>query len=204
MELSSSTSAKRKPKDASTRGRGGGNRGGRTPNNNDRQTGPPKQSKDADGINNYDQSSDGKLTLDHKGKPLCNYCGISNHSRTACRARLRDVDNGVIRQTHPNKGKFGLGNRGRQDLQQKITNAADQWGDPWATQQTPQRSQGMQWNQILQFKNQILKCLFQYVHQWRRKTKNRRYQRQVQFLIWKFLVQCKGQEKPPVFLRGGP
>ena len=145
MELSSSTSAKRKPKDASTRGRGGGNRGGRTPNNNDRQTGPPKQSKDADGINNYDQSSDGKLTLDHKGKPLCNYCGISNHSRTACRARLRDVDNGVIRQTHPNKGKFGLGNRGRQDLQQKITNAADQWGDPWATQQTPQRSQGMQW-----------------------------------------------------------
>ena len=38
MELSSSTSTKRKPKDAATRGRGGGNRGGRTPNNNDRNT----------------------------------------------------------------------------------------------------------------------------------------------------------------------
>ena len=152
MELSSSTSTKRKPKDAATRGRGGGNRGGRTPNNNDRntsidhrQTGTPKQSKDADGINNYDQSSDGKLTLDHKGRPLCNYCGIANHLRSNCRARLRDVENGMIRQSHPNKGKFNSGNRGRQDPQQKIANTADQWGDPWGTQPSPQGNQGMQW-----------------------------------------------------------
>ena len=152
MELSSSTSTKRKPKDAATRGRGGGNRGGRTPNNNDRntpidhrQTVTPKQSKDADGINNYDQSSDGKLTLDHKGRPLCNYCGIANHPRTNCRARLRDVENGMIRQSHPNKGKFNSGNRGRQDPQPKMANAADQWGDPWGTQPTPQGAQGAQW-----------------------------------------------------------
>ena len=152
MELSSSTSAKRKPKDASTRGRGGGNRGGRTPNNNDRnpsidhrQTGTPKQSKDADGINNYDQSSDGKLTLDNKGRPLCNYCGIANHLRSNCRIRLRDAENGMIRQSHPNKGKFNSGNRGRQDPQQKIANAADQWGDPWGAQSTPQGNQGVQW-----------------------------------------------------------
>ena len=51
----------------------------------------------------------------------------------------------MIRQSHPSKGKFGSGNRGRQDLQPKIANAADQWGDPWVTQQTPQRGQGMQW-----------------------------------------------------------
>ena len=152
MELSSSTSTKRKPKDGATRGRGGGNRGGRTQNNNDRnpsidhrQTGTPKQSKDADGINNYDQSSDGKLTLDHKGRPLCNYCGIANHLRSNCRIRLRDAENGMIRQSHPNKGKFNSGNRGRQDPQQKIANAADQWGDPWGAQSTPQGNQGVQW-----------------------------------------------------------
>ena len=152
MELSSSTSTKRKPKDAATRGRGGGNRGGRTPNNNDRntsidhrQTGTPKQSKDADGINNYDQSSDGKVTLDHKGRPLCNYCGIANHLRTDCRARLWDVENGLIRRFHPNKGKLNSGNRGRQDPQQKIANTADQWGDPWGTQPSPHGSHSMQW-----------------------------------------------------------
>ena len=51
----------------------------------------------------------------------------------------------MIRQSHPNKGKFNSGNRGRQDPQPKIANAADQWGDPWGTQPTTQGGQGTQW-----------------------------------------------------------
>lgn len=148
LESSSSTSTKRKPKDTSTRGRGGGNRGGRNQNNNGRnpstdqgQPGLPKQSKDADGLNNYDQSSDGKLTINHKGNPLCNYCGIAGHPRSACRARLRDVERGIIRTSHPHKGTFS-GNRGRQDSQVKMVNTAGPWGETWPS---PQEGQGAQW-----------------------------------------------------------
>ena len=76
---------------------------------------------------------------------MCNYCGIPNHSRAACRARLRDVDKGITRQSHPAKGTFTSGNKGRQDPQSKIVNTADQWGDTWMAPQTPQRGQGIQW-----------------------------------------------------------
>ena len=148
LESSSSTSTKRKPKDTPTRGRGGGNRGGRNQNNNGRnpstdqgQPGLPKQSKDTDGWNNYDQSSDGKLTLNHKGNPLCNYCGIANHPRSACRTRQRDIEKGTIRTYHPQKGTLSS-YRGRQDSQPKTVNTADPWGDTYSS---PQGGQGAQW-----------------------------------------------------------
>ena len=89
-------------------GRGGGARGGKTPNNNGKNPpknsgpmGAKKQSKDAEGIYNFLQSSDGKVSLNHRGHPMCYYCGIPSHQRTECRLRLRDVDNGIKRPFHP-------------------------------------------------------------------------------------------------------
>ena len=111
------------------------NRGGRTPNNggdpsiDQGQPRPFKQSKDAFGLNNYDQSNDGKLTRGYKGNPVCNYCGIANHPSSACRVRLRDLEKGIIRQYHPDKGNFGSHHRWRQDPQSKIVNTTDQRED---------------------------------------------------------------------------
>ena len=67
----------------------------------------------------------------HRGHPLCNYCGIPSHQRSACRLRLRDVENGIKRNTHPARGSLPSGNQIRRDAQAKIVNAADQWGNPW-------------------------------------------------------------------------
>ena len=51
-----------------------------------------KQTKDAEGIHNFQQTNDGKVILNHRGHPLCFYCGIPSHQRSACRLRLRDVE----------------------------------------------------------------------------------------------------------------
>ena len=106
-----------------------------------------KQSRDADGINNYQQTDNGKLITNHRGHPLCNYCGIPSHQRSACRLRLRDVENGIKRNTHPARGSLPSGNQIRRDAQAKIVNAADQWGNPWIGTPTPNpQNQGPQWS----------------------------------------------------------
>ena len=126
MQLVKTTSAE--PKDTFKKG-------GRTPNNggdapiDQGQPQPLEQSRDAFGFNNYDQSDEGRLTRGHKGGLVCNYCGITNHPSSACRTRLRDLEKGIIRQQHPDKGSFGLHpTRGRDSLS-KIVNAIKQRED---------------------------------------------------------------------------
>ena len=153
LELTSSTTGNRGTKNGSTRGRGGGARGGKTPNNNgktplkdQRPVRSVEQSRDADGIHNYQQSADGKLVINHRGHPLCNYCGIPSHERAVCRHRLRDVKNGLVRNVHPARGNIPSGNQARKEIQSKIASSADQWGDQWMQPHIPPPgSQGPQW-----------------------------------------------------------
>ena len=115
QEQTSSTSGDRGSRGNSNRGRGGGARGGRTPNNtgktppkNQAPVGSKKQTKDAEGIYNFLQSSDGKVALNHRGHPMCYYCGIPSHQRSECRIRLKDLDNGIKRPFHPARGNLPI------------------------------------------------------------------------------------------------
>jgi hypothetical protein len=135
------------------RGRGGGARGGKIPNNLGRA--PPKnsgpggtkkqsQSKDAENIYNFMPAKDGTMLLNHRGHPMCYYCGIPSHQRFECRLRLRDVDNGIKRHFHPARGNLPSGNQLRKEALMQVSNAADQWGNPYAGLPTSQ-PQGPQW-----------------------------------------------------------
>ena len=75
---------------------------------------------------------------------MCYYCGIPSHQRTECRLRLRDVDNGIKRPFHPARGNLPSGNQLRKEAQLQISNAADQWGNPWSGALSIQ-TQGPQW-----------------------------------------------------------
>ena len=56
-----------------------------------------------------------------KGHPLCNYCGVPSHQRAACRLRIKDVENGIKRNTHAARGTLPSGNQIRRDAKTKLT-----------------------------------------------------------------------------------
>jgi hypothetical protein len=76
-------------RNGATRGRGGA-RGRDATGRNPNQTRGITQSKDAEGYNQYQQGQDGKILLNEKGHPRCNYCGIPSHRRDACRIKQKD------------------------------------------------------------------------------------------------------------------
>ena len=121
---SSSTSDNQGHRGGNSRGRGGGLRGRGYNNNGKNPSGRGvAQFKDSEGINQYQQGQDGKMLLNERGHPCCNYCGISRHTRSICRHRLRDVENGIKRNFHPNRGKMSSNNQLRKANQ--TTESAD-------------------------------------------------------------------------------
>ena len=62
------------------------------------------QTRDPQGINNFHQDPNGKLTTTDSGSPQCNYCKLPNHSRQRCTFRLKDLDYNIDRRSHPRKG----------------------------------------------------------------------------------------------------
>ena len=62
------------------------------------------QSRDHQGVNNFHQDPNGKLTTRDSGKPHCNYCKLPYHSRQRCAFCLKDLENNIDRQVHPRKG----------------------------------------------------------------------------------------------------
>ena len=151
QEYTSSIYGDRGSRGGSNRGRGGGGRGGRNPNINGKnlprnQTplGTKKQTKDAEGFYNYIQSNDGKVALNHKGHPMCYYCGIPSHQRSECRLRLQELDNGIKRPFHPSRGSLPSGNQLRKEAQNQLSNTADLYGNPWSGAPATQ-AQGPQW-----------------------------------------------------------
>ena len=61
------------------------------------------QTRDPQGVDNFHQDSNGKLTTTGSGYPQCNYCKLPNHSRQRCTFRLKDLENNIDRQVHPRK-----------------------------------------------------------------------------------------------------
>ena len=74
-------------------------------------------SRDAQGINNYQLADSGKPVVNARGDILCNYCGIPSHSRIRCTIRMSDEENGIRREIHPNRGLIPSGNQVRRNAQ---------------------------------------------------------------------------------------
>lgn len=134
---SSLTSDNQGQRGGTSRGWGGGSRG-RGYNNNDKHPSGRgvTQFKDSEGINQYQQGQDGKILLNERGHLSCNYCGISSHTRSSCRNRLRDLENGIKRNFHPNRGQMSSNNQIRKANQTK--QSVDQWNNCSTTPPTPQ------------------------------------------------------------------
>ena len=56
----------------------------------------------------------------------CNYCGIPSHPRSACRQRLRDLANGIIRNNHPTKETVPPDNQTGEEARAGLTAATGQ------------------------------------------------------------------------------
>ena len=70
--------------------------------------------------NGYYLTEVGELMANYKGHPLCEFCGIPSHRSPSCKYRIRDVYNGITRDSHPARGtsisngrmRLGYGTRG--------------------------------------------------------------------------------------------
>ena len=63
--------------------------------------------------------------------PMCYYCGVPSHPRSECRLRLRELEGGIKRPFHPSRGNLPSGNQLRKEAANQLSNAADQYGNPW-------------------------------------------------------------------------
>ena len=78
-------------------------------------------SKDVQGIHNYQLTDDGKPIVNPRGHTLCNYCGVPSHPQAMCTTRIRDEVNGIIRDIHPNRGFIPSGNQIRRKARTIMT-----------------------------------------------------------------------------------
>ena len=103
------------------------------------------QTTDHQGINNFNQTPNGRLTTTSLGFPECNYCKLPSHSRQKCTFRLRDLENGIDRHQHPNKGFLTKNDakqykppkkRNRSPMSTRLARETDNTGNPkfWQTQ----------------------------------------------------------------------
>ena len=143
QEYASSASEPQNQRNGASRGRGGRSRG-RGSGNNNRTPGPRSsllQSKDSECYNQYQQGQDGKLLLNEKGQPRCYYCGIPYHTRSDCRNRLKDVENGIKRPSHLNRGNMSSNDRYQARKASQARPNAEQWGNGPTPPRTPQAPQ---------------------------------------------------------------
>ena len=103
------------------------------------------QTTDCQGVNNFNQTPDGKLTTTSLGYPECNYCKLPSHSRQRCTFRLRDLENDIDRYQHPRKGFLTKNDarqyrpplkRNRSPMSIRLSKETDSSGNPkfWQTQ----------------------------------------------------------------------
>ena len=103
------------------------------------------QTTDPQGINNFNQTPNGRLTTTNLGYPECNYCKLPSHSRQKCAFRLKDLENDIDRHQHPRKGfltKYDARQykpplkRNRSLMSIRLANETDNTGNPkfWQTQ----------------------------------------------------------------------
>lgn len=103
------------------------------------------QTTDHQGINNFNQTPNGRLTTTSLGFPECNYCKLPSHSRHKCTFRLRDLENSIDRHQHPKKGFLTKSDakqykppkkRNRSPMSTRLAKETDNTGNPkfWQTQ----------------------------------------------------------------------
>ena len=103
------------------------------------------QTTDPQGINNFNQTPNGRLTTTNLGYPECNYCKLPSHSRQKCAFRLKDLENDIDRHQHPRKGFLTKHDarqykppikRNRSLMSSRLANETDNTGSPkfWQTQ----------------------------------------------------------------------
>ena len=103
------------------------------------------QTADYQGVNNFNQTPNGRLTTTSLGYPECNYCKLPSHSRQRCTFRLRDLENDIDRHQHPKKGFLTKRDarqykppmkRNRSPMSVRLARETDSTGNPkfWQTQ----------------------------------------------------------------------
>jgi hypothetical protein len=111
------------------------------------------QSKDTEGYNQYQQGQDGKILLNERGHPRCNYCGIPSHRRDTCRIKQKDVLEGIKRPHHPNRGNLQSNKQQRRSTLAKDSDPSTPWANRVTASTHPPPQQALppiaQWNNFL-------------------------------------------------------
>ena len=59
---------------------------------------------DTKGMSNFHLDQNDQIVGTYAGHPRCNYCFVASHPRTRCKFRKQDLQNGIDRAVHPEKG----------------------------------------------------------------------------------------------------
>ena len=59
---------------------------------------------DSKGVSNFHLDQNDQIIRTYAGHPRCNYCFVASHPRTRCKFRKQDLQNGIDRAVHPEKG----------------------------------------------------------------------------------------------------
>ena len=73
----------------------------------------PKKSirrHDAKGVSNFHLDQHDQIVRTHDNHPRCNYCFVASHPRTRCKFRKQDLQDGIDRAVHPEKGLLSYKN----------------------------------------------------------------------------------------------
>ena len=76
------------------------------------QSNPKKSIRrhDAKGVSNFHLDQYDQIVRTHDNHPRCNYCFVASHPRTRCNFRKQDLQQGIDRAVHPEKGLLSYKN----------------------------------------------------------------------------------------------
>ena len=69
-----------------------------------------RRQHDAKGVSNFHLDDNDEIVRTSAGHPRCNYCFIASHPRMGCKFRQHDLNNGIDRAIHPEKGLLSYKN----------------------------------------------------------------------------------------------
>lgn len=69
-----------------------------------------RRQHDAKGVSNFHLDDNDQIVRTNAGHPRCNYCFIASHPRVGCKFRQHDLNNGIDRAIHPEKGLLSYKN----------------------------------------------------------------------------------------------
>jgi len=69
-----------------------------------------RRQHDAKGVSNFHLDDNDQIVRTSAGHPRCNYCFVASHPRVGCKFRQHDLNNGIDRAIHPEKGLLSYKN----------------------------------------------------------------------------------------------